>query len=502
MKSLFLLTLILILSCQSIAQIGINLDGSSPDPSAMLDIKSTQKGFLPPRMTTQEIQSISNPAIGLVIFNLTSNCLNYYSGQVWMELCGTCTPQPTQANAGSDQTVIGDSVLLTANAPLIGSGYWRVVSGNGGILADSTNPQSVFSGNQPGNYTLRWTIYNSCGSSTDDVVISFAYGPQPPSEDILFVPYVDCTLWPNFLIENVSETGILYYTCAFIVDNQSATGANPCWGGYSTLQMDYYQDHIAALRNQGGDIIMSFGGANGIELAYASSDEYEARNAYKTVIDAYNLNSIDFDIEGFLASDPPSVLRRSRAMRLLQNEYPTLKISLTLPVMPTGLTGDGLNVVQTALAQNVDLHCVNIMAMNYGPSSIDMGDAAISAGEAVFQQLKTLYINTGMNLPDSILWRKIGITPMIGKNDVQGEVFYLDDAIDLATWAAQRKIGRLSMWSANRDHECANPTDPLYSCSHVAQQPYEFSSILGAVASGTVSMQIPGKSNQQDNRIH
>jgi hypothetical protein len=456
-------------------------------------------------MTAHEIQSITNPAKGLIIFNVTTNCLNFYSGQVWMELCGTCTPQPTQANAGPDQSVTGDSVQLSGNTPIAGTGYWQVITGNGGILSDSTDPQSIFTGNQPGSYILRWRIFNSCGSSSDDVVITFVNNPLPPSENILFAPYADCTLWPNFLIENVSETGILYFTCAFIVDNQSATGANPCWGGFSTLLMDYYQDHIAALRNQGGDIIMSFGGANGIELAYAAADEYEARNAYKTVIEAYNLTSIDFDIEGFLAADPPSILRRSKAMRLLQNEYPGLKISLTLPVMPTGLTGDGLNVVQTALNQNVDLNCVNIMAMDYGPSSIDMGDAANSAGEAVFQQLKTLYTNAGISLPDSALWRKIGVTPMIGKNDVPGEVFYLDDATDLSNWAALRKIGRLSMWSANRDHECPNPTDPLYSCSHVAQQPYEFSSILGAVASGTVSMQkptIPGKSNQQDNRIH
>jgi hypothetical protein len=538
-----LLSLILIHQ-MTYGQIGINSDGVNPHPSSMLDVSSTVKGMLPPRMTAAQMLAIPAPAIGLTVYNLTSQgtfpdnympgyyyfngnrwvpiansdgllnlpvlsqsqidtvaattgsivfnsttqCINYHTGLNWMSLCGTCTPQPTVSNAGTDQNVIGNNTILSANTPLAGTGLWQIISGSNGVIAEPSNPLSNFSGEQPGTYTLRWTISNSCGSSQDDVIITFHPVPPSPSDELLFVPYVDCTLWPNFEIENTNETGIYNYTCAFIVDNQFSTGANPCWGGYSTLLLDYYQDHISALRSQGGDVIISFGGANGIELAYAATDEFEARDAYKAVIDAYNLASIDFDIEGFLAAHQASILRRSKAMRLLQNEYPNLRISLTLPVMPTGLTNDGLNVVENAIDQNVDINCVNVMAMDYGPSGIDMGDAAISAGEAVFQQLKTLYINNGINLPDSVIWRKIGITPMIGQNDVQGEVFYLEDANDLAQWASQRKIGRLAMWSANRDHQCANASDPLYSCSHITQTPYQFSSILGSVANGSVSM--------------
>jgi predicted peroxiredoxin len=314
------------------------------------------------------------------------------------------------------------------------------------------------------------------------VNISFINNPPPASAGMIFAPYVDCTLWPNFEIQNTSVSGIYLYTCAFIVDDQFAAGANPCWGGYSTLQMDYYQDKILALRSQGGDIIMSFGGANGIELAYAAADEFLARDAYKTVIDAYSLTSIDFDIEGFLAADAASVLRRSKAMKLLQNEYPGLKISLTLACLPTGLTNDGLNVVQSAINQNVDISCVNLMAMDYGPATIDMGDAAISAAQALFTQLHTMYQNSGVVIADSLIWRKIGITPMIGQNDVQGEIFNLNDASDVANWAAQNHIGRLSLWSANRDRQCANATDPLYSCSHIQQELFEFSGIFGNVA--------------------
>jgi chitinase len=74
---------------------------------------------------------------------------------------------------------------------------------------------------------------------------------------------------------------------------------------------------------------------------------------------------------------------------------------------------------------------------------------------------------------------------MIGQNDIPGEVFGLDDAVDVANWALTRKISRLAIWSANRDRPCNTPGDPLYSCSHISQVPYEFSGIFGAVAAGT-----------------
>nr|NQU90375.1 hypothetical protein [Bacteroidota bacterium] len=430
----------------------------------------------------QEVIDTLAATTGMIVLNNTTQCLNYYTGLSWMEMCGACTPQPTLASAGNDQTLIGDQTMLEANVPVFGTGNWSILTGTGGVVAEPDNPSSIFTGIQGNHYELSWAISNNCGNNSDNVFIHFVNELPPASEGLLFAPYVDCLLWPNYDISDISGTGICLYTCAFIVDNEFEQGANPCWGGFATLGMDYYQDKITSLRDQGGEIIMSFGGANGVELAFAASDEYELRDAYKTVIDAYSLNSIDFDIEGFLVAEPISRERRSKAIKLLQNEYPFLKISLTLPVMPDGLTNDGRNTVQSALANEVDIDCVNIMAMDYGPSGIDMGEAAISAGEALFGQLQTLYTAAGIILPDSVIWSKIGICPMIGENDVPGEIFYLDDATDLAIWAAQKKIGRLSMWSANRDRQCDNPNDPLYSCSHIPQLPFEFSGIFGAVA--------------------
>ncbi|MEM7572753.1 MAG: tail fiber domain-containing protein [Bacteroidota bacterium] len=70
------------------AQVGINTDNAAPDSSAMLDVRSTSQGFLYPRMTTAQRDAISNPAIGLTIFNLDNQCSNTYDGFQWLQNCG------------------------------------------------------------------------------------------------------------------------------------------------------------------------------------------------------------------------------------------------------------------------------------------------------------------------------------------------------------------------------------------------------------------------------
>ncbi len=69
--------------------IGVNTDGSQPNPSAMLDVKSTTKGFLTPRMTLAQRNAIASPAAGLMIFQ-TDNTVGYYyyNGGAWTQMSG------------------------------------------------------------------------------------------------------------------------------------------------------------------------------------------------------------------------------------------------------------------------------------------------------------------------------------------------------------------------------------------------------------------------------
>jgi len=68
------------------AQVGIGTE--TPHDSAMLEVESTEKGFLPPRLTTaQRDDNIVNPAAGLVIYNTDTNCLQFYDGRFWISAC-------------------------------------------------------------------------------------------------------------------------------------------------------------------------------------------------------------------------------------------------------------------------------------------------------------------------------------------------------------------------------------------------------------------------------
>ena len=68
------------------AQVSVSADGSSASPGAMLEVKSTDKGFLPPRMTTAQRNAISTPVEGLMIYNTDQKALNIFDGTSWTSL--------------------------------------------------------------------------------------------------------------------------------------------------------------------------------------------------------------------------------------------------------------------------------------------------------------------------------------------------------------------------------------------------------------------------------
>lgn len=106
----------------------------------------------------------------------------------WTVTNGTCTPStddvqitfegpPSVPTAGVDQTICATSTSLTANTPTVGSGSWSAVAGAGASFVDNTDPLSGFNGSQGEIYTLRWTISNSCGASSDDVIVTMDQSP-------------------------------------------------------------------------------------------------------------------------------------------------------------------------------------------------------------------------------------------------------------------------------------------------------------------------------------
>jgi hypothetical protein len=83
MKKLIILLAIFTAFAATAQSVGINADGSAANATAILDLKSTTKGFLPPRMTPAERELIDSPAAGLTIYNTTLKSVQVFNGTVW-----------------------------------------------------------------------------------------------------------------------------------------------------------------------------------------------------------------------------------------------------------------------------------------------------------------------------------------------------------------------------------------------------------------------------------
>ncbi|MFI9832074.1 cellulose binding domain-containing protein [Streptomyces sp. NPDC051913] len=291
-----------------------------------------------------------------------------------------------------------------------------------------------------------------------------------------FAPYVDTSLYPAFdLVASATATGVKDYNLAFVTDGG---GCTPKWGGVTDLASDAVAAQIGALRAKGGDVRVSFGGAAGSELATTCSSADALATAYGKVVDAYDLTKVDFDVEGGALPNTTANTNRAKAIAKLQAQHPDLDVSFTLPVMPEGLTQDGVNLLSNAKSNGVGIDTVNIMAMDYGPAySGDMGTYAEQAATATQAQVKSV-----LGLSDSAAWKAVAVTPMIGVNDVTSEIFKVEDATQLVNFAKSKGLGWLSMWSATRDKQCSGgaKTYADATCSSIVQDEHAFSKAFAA----------------------
>jgi chitinase len=250
-------------------------------------------------------------------------------------------------------------------------------------------------------------------------------------------PYVES--WNGTSVTNLANTtGHKFWTLAFIISNGSCTAT---WNGDTPLSSNLYLNDINSLRAQGGDVIISFGGAAGIELGQACTSAAALQAAYQSVITKYNLTWIDLDIEGASIADSASVNRRNQAIRGLQAANPNLRVSYTLPVNPTGLDGNGTSLLSSAKANGARVDVVNVMAMDYGSCGIDMGAAAINAANGTRNQIASLGMSSS-----------VGVTPMTDVNDTTCEVFSTGNSQGLVNFAQANGFVRLlAYWAIGRD---------------------------------------------------
>lgn len=165
-----LFVLLILITVQLSAQVGINSDNSQPHPSAGLDIKFTDKGLLPPRMTHTQMNAIVNPANGLIIYctdcsNSGTGAVAMYINNVWVMFAPSCIlplfPSPGNHIAAPTQIVWNWNPVTDA------TGYkWNTVNDYGSatdMLAVTTKTETGLACNTP--YQRYVWSYNACGNS-------------------------------------------------------------------------------------------------------------------------------------------------------------------------------------------------------------------------------------------------------------------------------------------------------------------------------------------------
>lgn len=166
--------------------------------------------------------------------------------------------------------------------------------------------------------------------------------------------------------------------------------------------------------------------------------------------------------------------------------YRQLDVWMTLPVEPSGLQDSALSVISSMLRDGVSVTGINVMTMDFArppAAGSSMGPLVQAALNATHAQLADLFPRYGIHLRPQHIWQRTGATVMIGQNNVQGENFTVSDAQGLVSFAIANHLGRVSMWSLNRDAQCGSSfpeNGPLSStCSGTAQSSLEFPQIFG-----------------------
>ena len=301
---------------------------------------------------------------------------------------------------------------------------------------------------------------NGAGKSATATTSTTATGAAP-----WYAPYVDASLT---MPKSPSRQVVL----SFITGN----GCTPTWNSTPLPQATAINTRIQQTQALNNQVIVSFGGKTGPEPAVSCSDPTQLAASYETVVSRYNLSTIDLDIEGSASLNSTVNARRAVAIATVQKAQAKagrgLAVWLTLAVAPSGLLPDSLAVVQQMMSAGVTISGVNVMTFDYGPLG---GQTVLSASEsaltATAAQIKSLGLNS---------WSDLGATIMEGHTDTPGETWTLSDAQAFHSFAFSHRLGRVSLWSLNRDQQCVRTQpQPSDSCSGVTQQPLQFSKVLG-----------------------
>ena len=160
--------------------VGINSDGTSPNSSAMLDVKSTTKGLLIPRVAltgSTDVATVTTPATSLLIYNTATTGdvtpgYYYYNGAAWLRLASGTIPV---ASGGTGATTLTGYIMgtgttaMTASATIPAANISGNISGNAanvtGTVAVASGGTGTATGSITGTGALTFTAGTSGGAN-------------------------------------------------------------------------------------------------------------------------------------------------------------------------------------------------------------------------------------------------------------------------------------------------------------------------------------------------
>ena len=362
----------------------------------------------------------------------------------------------TTVNRPMDISVNGTRV--TQNLAFPGTGTW-----------DAWQTTSTTVNLNAGGNVVRATATTVNGGPNVDVLAVGDAAP-PPAGAMAAAPY-EYFGWgnPQRPTDVMAATGLKWFTLAFMLSDGTC---NPKWDGDRALTGGVDQTNINAIRNAGGDVIVSFGGFSGNKLGEHCSSASALAGAYQKVINAYRLKAIDIDIEATEFSNGTVRQRVVDALKIIKTNNPSVVVYVTMGTAPSGPDSTGRDLINKGARAGLAADGWIVMPFDFGGHSGSMGQASVSAMEGLKAAVKSAY-----GYSDDVAYRHIGLSSMNGKTDESDETVSATDFRTILSYARQHHIVRFSFWSINRDRPCGSGSDGD-SCSGVSQQQYDFTKIV------------------------
>lgn len=171
----------------------VGIGTATPDPSARLEVSANNAGFLVPRLTSAEIQGIISPAVGLQVYNTTTNCLmTYFPNAGWKSVSCDCQQLP-DAGYTTASPVYSTAMPVQFMANHAGGIYNWTFQGGAPTSSNLANPSVLFA--TAGTYAVKLHVRDIWGcedSSTTSITVlqcipgaldaGFTYAPSTVAE--------------------------------------------------------------------------------------------------------------------------------------------------------------------------------------------------------------------------------------------------------------------------------------------------------------------------------